>query len=130
MSCRDAEEDAAQKGIQEEVRRQLALLSRRSNARSPVFTRQRPTDWRPTEVRDPRASESPHQTFTKDGAWEFIASKLEEGHKVEKVQLQQPPGKTGYVMKIELAPDLPTLYVKLELGSGKIWGRSFHYSEY
>ena len=32
-------------------------------------------------------------------------------------------------MKIDLAPGQPQLYVKLQLGSGKIIGRSFHYSE-
>ena len=62
-------------------------------------------------------------------AWDLIASKLEEGHEVEAVQLREPPGRTGYVMKIELEAGKPMLYVKLELGSGRIFGRSFHYSE-
>lgn len=39
------------------------------------------------------------------------------------------PGGTGYVMEIELEAGKPMLYVKLELGSGRIFGRSFHYSE-
>ena len=32
-------------------------------------------------------------------------------------------------MKIELEPGQAQLYIKLQLGSGKIIGRSFHYSE-
>jgi hypothetical protein len=39
-------------------------------------------------------------------------------------------GATGYVMKIELEPAVPVLYVKLELRSGRILGRSFHYSKH
>ena len=35
----------------------------------------------------------------------------------------------GYVMKIDLNPGRPLLYVKLELGSGEVIGRSFHESE-
>jgi hypothetical protein len=64
-----------------------------------------------------------------DSAWELIASRLEEGHEVETIILDQPPGKTGYVMKIDLHPGRPLLYVKLELGSGVVIGRSFHESE-
>ena len=33
-------------------------------------------------------------------------------------------------MKILLDGDDPPVYVKLQLGSGKVIGRSFHYSEY
>ena len=32
-------------------------------------------------------------------------------------------------MRIDIEPGQPQLYVKLQLGSGKIIGRSFHYSE-
>ena len=31
-------------------------------------------------------------------------------------------------MHVELGPALPKLYIKLQLGSGKVIGRSFHYS--
>ena len=67
--------------------------------------------------------------FTEAAAWELIADMLERGHNVEEIKLRQPPHAKGYVMKVELAPDLPTLYVKLQLWGGKIVGRSFHYSE-
>ena len=32
-------------------------------------------------------------------------------------------------MHIRLGPNEPLLYVKLQLGSGKVIGRSFHYSD-
>ena len=54
---------------------------------------------------------------------------LEDGHPVEVMRLDKPPGAKGYVMKIDIEPDRPKLYIKLQLGSGKIIGRSFHYSE-
>ena len=91
------------------------------------FSRDRPTDWRPGQVRNPNGRLDTH--FTDPTAWELIASKLEEGHAVETIQLEKPPGATGYVMKIDIEPGQPLLYVKLQLGSGKIIGRSFHYSE-
>ncbi len=109
------------------IRHQLALLARRPRARITDFSRSRPTDWRPGQVRNPFGTLDDY--FTDAAAWELIASKLEEGHEVETVQLREPPGRTGYVMKIELEAGKPMLYVKLELGSGRIFGRSFHYSE-
>ena len=102
------------------------ILARRPGARITEFSRKRPTEWKPWEVRNPGGSLDSH--FTGGGAWEFIATKLEEGHSVEVVELQKPPGKKGYVMKIDLDPGDQPLYVKLQLGSGKVIGRSFHYS--
>lgn len=66
--------------------------------------------------------------FTDAGAWDLIASRLEDGHDVEVMTLDVPRGATGYVMKIELEPAVPRLYVKLQLHNGRIFGRSFHYS--
>jgi len=65
--------------------------------------------------------------FTPAGAWQFIAECLEAGHRIEPMMLEQPEGKTGYVMKVLLGTKM--VYIKLELGSGKVIGRSFHYSE-
>ena len=31
-------------------------------------------------------------------------------------------------MKIEIDKNMPKVYIKVELDRGKIWGRSFHYS--
>ena len=67
--------------------------------------------------------------FTDSTAWDFIASRLEAGEEVEVIELQQPAGTKGYVMKIDLGLEVPELYVKLQLGASKVIGRSFHYSE-
>ena len=66
--------------------------------------------------------------FTDTGAWELITDRLKAGHPLEEVELHKPPGRKGYVMEIDLDADRP-IYVKLELGSGQVIGRSFHYSE-
>ena len=92
------------------------------------FSVGRPTDWRPGQVRNPDGVLDTH--FTDAAAWELIASRLEDGHPVEVVELRKPAGATGYVMKIDVEPRQPLLYVKLQLGSGKIIGRSFHYSKH
>lgn len=103
------------------------VLARRRRARTSAPSPSRPTDWRPGKVRNP---EGLFDTFTDPTAWEFVASRLEAGEEVEVIELRQPPGAKGYVMKIDLGAGVPTLYVKLQLGAGKIIGRSFHYSEY
>ncbi len=116
--------------IKAETRRQLATLARRPGARKTKFSPRAPTKWQPQQVRNPEDHEggfSPY--FTQEGAWEFIADKLEAGHAVEVVELRKPPGAKDYVMNFRLGPDDPLLYVKLQLGSGTVIGRSFHYSD-
>ena len=114
--------------IDDSTRRQLAVLARRPRARQTGFSSSRPTEWQPQQVRNPTGGlDAP---FTDSGAWDFIASKIENGHDIEVVELRKPVGATGYVMKIELEPTVPVLYVKLELRSGRILGRSFHYSKH
>ena len=68
--------------------------------------------------------------FTEPAAWEFIADKLAQMHPVEVLNLDEPAGAKGYVMKINMGKNTPQLYVKLQLGSGEIIGRSFHYSKH
>ena len=113
--------------LSESIRSQLILLARRRHARVTDFSKDRPTDWRPQQVRNPEGILDTH--FSDAAAWEFIASKLETGHPVEILNLRKPAGAKGYVMKVEVESDQPLLYVKLQLGSGHIIGRSFHYSE-
>lgn len=92
------------------------------------FTATRPTRWHPTQVINPAGGlDAP---FTDAGAWELIASKLESGHAVEVIDLREGRGGRAYVMKIEIDPNAPRLYVKVQFRSGKILGRSFHYSEH
>lgn len=106
----------------------MALLARRSTARISEFKPHRPADWRPGQVRNPDGLLDTH--FTDSTAWELIATRLEHGQEVTVIDLRKPKGAKGYVMKIDLGPDVPRLYIKLQLGAGKIIGRSFHYSEY
>lgn len=111
-------------GIDDSTRRELAVLARRPRARGTAFGSTRPTVWQPRQVRNPDGG----LPFSDTGAWDLIASKIESDHDVEVITLEKPPGATGYVMKIVLEPTAPLLYVKLELRSGRILGRSFHYS--
>jgi hypothetical protein len=83
-----------------------------------------PCDWQPTAVIYPATG----MPFTEAGAWCFIAEKLREGHRVREIVLDKPQGKLAYVMEISLSAERPLLYVKIHLGgSGKVFGRSFHY---
>jgi len=82
-----------------------------------------PTEWRPQTLRDP---ESPEQYFTDERAWQCVADALDAGIPVEVIELQKPPGKKGYVLRLPGCPPVQTIYVKLQLGSDKVIGRSFH----
>lgn len=112
--------------LSDSTRHELAVLARRSYARITQFSENRPIRWQPEQVANPQSLGMP---FSSAAAWDLIASSLEGGHPVEVIELNKPPGATGYVMKIEIEPNQPQLYVKLEMGAGKIFGRSFHYSE-
>ena len=114
--------------LSEPIRHELVVLARRSKSRVAKFSPDRPTDWRPGQVRNPSGMLDSY--FTDFSAWEYIATKLESGHPVEVVALDKPPGAEGYVMKIDIETGQPQLYIKLQLGAGKIIGRSFHYSDY
>ena len=98
--------------IDNETRRQLADRAKSAKTRSSVFRPDRPTDWRPGQVRNLKAVLG--NAFTDMAAWDLIATKLEDGHPVEAVELNHPPGRTGYVMKIDLGQERP-VYVKLQL---------------
>ena len=112
--------------IDKSIRNQLVLLSRRSGARVTEHRPERPTDWRPGQVFNPEGILDSY--FTDSSAWELIANKLENEHPVEVVELRKPPGAKGYVMKVDIESGKPQLYIKLQLGSGQVIGRSFHYS--
>jgi hypothetical protein len=114
--------------INSETRNQLILLVRRPKSRHVQWTPESPTDWQPSSVRNPKGILD--QYFTPSSAWEFIAEQLEAGCEVEVVEIRKPPGKKAYVMKIEVDENLARVYVKFEHKSGKIWGRSFHYSDH
>lgn len=106
-----------------EARRQLAMLARRKTARVLGW----PRDWRPGSVINPLTG----APFTEAAAWQFIADVLETRHDVPltTVAMQYPGGggKTGYVLVVEHGDR--RIYIKLQLGAGKVIGRSFHYSQ-
>ena len=112
--------------ISKSIRHQLITLADRKTARVVDWSPERPTDWRPHSVRNPDGILETH--FSDAAAWDLIVSQLAADCEVQTIILDKPPGATGYVMLIELEPGRP-IYVKLQLGSGKIIGRSFHYSE-
>jgi len=108
-----------------DARHQLTILVRRRKNRFVSKNKNRPCKWFPTKVWNPATQ----QWFTQAGAWEIVADKLEEGEKLSAITLEHPPGRVGYVMVFRLAEGQPLIYVKLELGSGNVFGRSFHYSD-
>lgn len=107
-----------------ELRRQLAELACRPRSRSVGRPPATPSDWRPFTVAN---VESISGTYTDQSAWELIAALLTRGEPVYCIKLEKPPGRTGFVMKPRM-PGGKTLYIKLQLGSGTVIGRSFHYS--
>jgi hypothetical protein len=109
-----------------EQRRQLARFARRKSCRIVGRPPERPSEWRPESVIDPETK----QPFTPAGAWEFIADVLDNKPEIplETVTLRRPQGRTAYVLKVPLQEKL--LYIKLELGTNVVIGRSFHYSHY
>lgn len=108
----------------EAIRRQLITLAGQKKKRVTEWTPEMPTDWRPHQVSNPSSG----MPFTGVGAWHFIANLLENAHLIEEIVLHKPPGARAYVMLVELNPEKPKLYIKLQLMGGKVIGRSFHYS--
>lgn len=101
----------------EQIRHELLVLARRKACRILGW----PRDWRPNQVIEPGSG----QPFTAVGAWEFIVGLLEDGVEIQPKTLDD--GKSAYVMLAPLGDKV--LYVKLQLGNGRVIGRSFHYSE-
>ena len=110
--------------IDAQIRKQLIMLARRPKDQHYV----RPSNWEPDHVRNPKGEFE--SFFTDSSAWELIAEQLEAGCEVEEVRLRKPPGKNAYVLKVDLGANESKLYIKVQLGSGKIIGRSFHYSNH
>lgn len=110
--------------VSNDIRWQLIALARSRRTRTSLFTAARPTHWAPFEVRRPDCGEA----FTPDGAWAFIVELLEGGCALEEVELEQPRGRKGYVILVE-GWEGEQIYIKLQLGSGQVIGRSFHLSK-
>src|SRR5262249_266755 len=104
-------------------RRELARLCRSRRTRTAEFSSSQPTQWQPWNTIHPQTKE----TFTEDAAWQFAADLLDAGEPLKEVVLQKPPGRKGYGMEIPVEGRGP-IYIKLQLGSGQVFGRSFHHS--
>lgn len=71
------------------------------------------------------------QPMNPEEAWELIHATLgDESYEVTEIELDDPPGKKGFVIIRETEVSRRCLYIKLELGSGVVIGRSFHLSIY
>lgn len=106
------------------IRGELIRLCRYRKTRKVVFTKEAPSDWQPASVVHPDFG----GYFTDAGAWEYVANLLESGHMIKEVTLSNPPGEVAYEMSANLGPNHPNLYVKIQIKSGCVFGRSFHYS--
>ncbi len=122
--CVSERELRRQKSL-EVARHQLVALVRKKKARFVEWTARQPTEWRPYEVLNPDTG----LQFTSSSAWALIGDLLERGHPMQEIVLRKPPGKRAYVLIVELDPAYAPLYIKLQLGNGKVICRSFHYSE-
>lgn len=109
--------------VSDDIRRQLVHLAASRKTRTTVFTSAMPVRWNPTNVLHPKTGVA----FTQDGAWEFVRQLLEDGCEIEEIILNHPPGRTGYVIICD-GYQGEKIYIKLQLGSGQVIGRSFHLS--
>lgn len=103
-----------------------AQLSKRASSRKTrlsTFSSRAPTKWHPTSLVHPETGEP----FTEDNCWSFVAGAIDGGEPVEVIELKRPVGKRGFVMKLA-GHEATTIYVKLQLLSDKVLGRSFHQS--
>jgi hypothetical protein len=103
----------------------LANKCKSRRTRTAIFSFDQPTDWKPTSLKDPR---DPKRYFTEDSAWEFISELLDGGCDLTTVTLDKPAGKRGYVIKISGVDPVTHIYIKIQLGADKVYGRSFHES--
>lgn len=110
--------DASERDRLELVRRALSRKTRRSS-----FSPEAPTKWHPTSLLHPESGEP----FTADNCWTFVADAIEGGAAVEVIALRRPAGKRGFVLLLDGHGDIK-IYVKLQLLSDILLGRSFHES--
>ena len=114
--------------IDARTRNELIKLASSRKTRTNSWTTSHPTHWDPGSVRNPKGILDTH--FTDASAWELIVTQLQAGCEVDTIELEKPRGKKAYVINVHLDGNEPKLYVKVQLGSGIIIGRSFHYSKH
>jgi hypothetical protein len=104
-------------------RAELARRASSRKTRKAAFSPDRPTKWHPTSLIHPDEGDP----FTTDNCWAFIVAAIKSGAEIEVIELRHPPGKRGFVMKLPGAAGV-TIYIKLQLLSDYVAGRSFHQS--
>lgn len=120
------DEETAKTQRIEAARPQMAKLASTRRSRTTEFSEKFPTEWQPRAVVDPRSTSG--EVFTDDSAWEFISELLSSGYPIKEIDLKHPPGKKGYEMVVSGANGKRDIYIKLQLRSGEVHGRSFHES--
>jgi hypothetical protein len=105
-----------------QVRAELLRLARYSATRRQSWSPEMPCDWSPTAIENPQTG----IPVTDESAWNLICDLLQGNHPFEEIQLQKPPDAVAYATTIQMAPDSPAIYIKIQLRHGLIWGRSFH----
>jgi hypothetical protein len=110
----------------EEVRKRLLRLASAKGKRKIGTPPDRPSDWRPAEVRQADGC-----GFTEPAAWDLIIELLGGGCELCPVRLEKPRGRVAYSITVQL-PHGVWVYIKLEIGDGDRWiyGRSFHPPEH
>lgn len=110
--------------IPDDIRRMLVERCGSRRTRKSTFTAEAPTEWRPRTLLDPRNLRS---CFTDDSAWEFAAQMFATLPDVDAVVLDNPPGKKAWAWALVAdGVDGVRIYVKLQLRSEDVLGRSFH----
>lgn len=103
----------------------LVERCRSRKTRRVTFTKDAPVDWRPYEIKDPRAENA---YLTDDSAWEFAAEQFESCQQIEEIVLERPPGKKAWALVAD-GLDGVKIYIKLQLKSERVEARSFHISK-
>ena len=105
------------------IKHHLCVLVKRGKRFVAVDKR---TKWWPGSVFVPGSGEY----FTTEGAWVFIAKKLnEKGTRIKEVPLKKLPGKKAYELKMPAYKG--KIYIKISFGGtgDTVIGHSFHYSD-
>lgn len=113
--------------VSEDIRREIVRLSSSGRTRRVDFSPSEPCEWKPTSITDPRSG----KYFSDASAWEFLADCFERAllGDIYRVELDRPPGKLGYTLQVPGVTGKPPIYMKVQIVSGAVKGRSFHYSK-
>lgn len=102
------------------IREELVRLCSSGRTRKAEFSPKMPCHWNPWEAKDEDG-----QPLTSIAAWDAVHTTLLTDCVVTAIELDKPPGKTGYWFHMTDAAG-QRIYVKLMIGSGVVFGRSFH----